>query len=71
MANHICPEYKLMTTHHTFNVCGAVVCPQCSRYRGFDELNDLQYKECNQKPVQNHICPECYNYQCMIHTSYV
>ena len=58
MENTICPHCNSLPTHHKYKVCGAVVCPQCSSDRGFDELNDVWYKDCNQKPVQNPICPK-------------
>ena len=55
MENTICPECKLMPTNYTSNVCGEIVCPQCSSDIGFDELDYVWYKYCNQKPVQNSI----------------
>ena len=58
MTNPICPECKLILTHHICKVYGAVVCPQFSSYRGFDEVNDVWCKDCNQKTVQNLIFPE-------------
>ena len=55
MENTICPECKFISTHHTCEVCGTVVCTQCISDRGFNDINDLRCKECNQNPVHNPI----------------
>ena len=58
MANPIFYECKSLPTHHKCKVFGSWVCPQCRSDRVFDDLNNVQCKDCNLKPVQNPICPE-------------
>ena len=71
MANPICPECKLMPTHHTFRVCGEVVCPQCSSERGFMSSTMWGARTATKILCKIISSLSVYNPQWIIHAGYV